>query len=119
MSERDEALRQTAAKLGVGQYRRHVLLCIGPNCCTPEEGLRAWEALKKEIKDQGLTDCYRTKVGCLRICAHGPTCLVYPDGTWYHGMTAERIPELVREHLQNGRPLVHLAFAKNPLPCVE
>jgi (2Fe-2S) ferredoxin len=119
MSERHDQLQQTARKLGIGTYVRHVFLCTGPNCCTPEEGLRAWEALKKELKDQGVTDCYRTKVGCLRICAHGPTCLVYPDGTWYHGMAAERIPLFVRQHLIEGKPLEDQAFAANPLPGAE
>src|SRR5687767_14726839 len=103
MSDRRIELQQVAAKLGIGGYVRHVFLCTGPNCCTPEAGLAAWEALKKEIKDNSLGSgehaCYRTKVGCLRICVHGPTMVVYPEGTWYHGMTADRIPHLVRRHL--------------------
>jgi (2Fe-2S) ferredoxin len=118
--EREEQLRAVAAKLGVGTYQRHVFLCTGPNCCTPEVGLEAWEALKKQIKDNGLGSganaCYRTKVGCLRICCHGPTMLVYPEGTWYSGMTAERIPLFVRQHLVEGRPVEEWIFANNPLP---
>ena len=115
-----EELRAVAAKLGVGGYHRHVLLCTGPNCCTPEVGMEAWEALKKQIKEGGLgageNACYRTKVGCLRICCHGPTMLVYPEGTWYSGMTAERIPLFVRQHLVEGRPVEEWVFARNPLP---
>ena len=64
-------LQENAAKLGIGKYSRHVLLCTGPACCTEKEGLEAWEELKKQIKEQGLTSgenaCYRTKVGCLRL----------------------------------------------------
>ena len=120
MSEDREELRTVAAKLGIGAYRRHVFLCTGPNCCTPEAGQEAWEALKKQIKDNGLGSganaCYRTKVGCLRICCHGPTMLVYPEGTWYSGMTAERIPLFVRQHLIEGRPVEEWIFANNPLP---
>src|SRR5205809_3209711 len=119
MAEQEEALRQAVQKLGIGAYRRHVFLCTGPSCCTTEEGMRSWEALKKELKEQGVTDCYRTKVGCLRICAHGPTALVYPEGTWYHGMTADRVPELVRQHLIEGRPVEELVFARNPLNSGE
>ena len=82
--------------------------------------MEAWEALKKELKDQGLmagpNACYRTKVGCLRVCTQGPTAVVYPEGTWYHGMTAERVPDLVRRHLKEGAPLEGLVFARNPLP---
>jgi (2Fe-2S) ferredoxin len=119
MSEEMEELRTTAAKIGVGGYQRHVFLCTGPNCCTPEVGLAAWEALKKALKEQGLgggpNACYRTKVGCLRICCHGPTMLVYPEGTWYHGMTEQRIPEFVQQHLVEGKPVAEWIFANNPL----
>ena len=77
--DKEEQLRLAAAKVGVGAYHRHVLLCTGPSCCTPEEGMSAWEALKREIKEHGLgagpQACYRSKVGCLRICCHGPTAV--------------------------------------------
>ena len=119
MTEKQD-LQTVAGKLGIGSYQRHVFLCTGPNCCTPEEGLKAWEVLKKTLKDEGLTSgdhaCYRTKVGCLRVCTQGPTAVVYPEGTWYHGMTAERIPEFVQQHLKENRPLEGQVFARNPLP---
>ena len=115
-----QQLDAVAAKLGIGSYKRHVLLCTGPNCCTPDDGLKAWEALKREIKHKNLTTgeraCYRTKVGCLRICCQGPTMVVYPEGTWYHGMTADRIPRFVQQHLVEGRPVEEWIFARNALP---
>jgi (2Fe-2S) ferredoxin len=126
MSDQQDQLCTVAAKLGIGMYRRHVFLCTGPNCCTPEVGLAAWEALKGQIKEHGLgtgeNACYRTKVGCLRICCNGPTMVVYPEGTWYHGMTAEHIPRLVKQHLVDGQPVAEWIFANNPLgekPCDE
>jgi (2Fe-2S) ferredoxin len=119
MSEQADQLHAAAAKVGIGAYKRHVLLCTGPNCCSPEEGLRAWETLKQQLKDGNLLTgeraCYRTKVGCLRICCHGPTMLVYPEGTWYHGMTAERIPHFVEQHLVEGREVTEWVFAHNPI----
>jgi (2Fe-2S) ferredoxin len=119
MDEKNEQLQAAAAKLGIGTHRRHVFLCTGPSCCTPEEGQRAWEALKGQIKEHqlgaGPNACSRTKVGCLRICCHGPTMLVYPEGTWYSGMTAERIPHFVRQHLVEGRPVEEWVFARGPL----
>lgn len=119
MSEKQEQLEAAVAKLGIGSYRRHVLLCTGPTCCTPEQGTAAWEALKGQLKQQGLLSgenaCYRTKVGCLRICCHGPTMVVYPEGTWYSGMSAERIPRFVQEHLVEGKPVEEWVFARNPI----
>ena len=121
MADRQEQLEEVANRLGIGSYRRHVLLCTGPSCCSPEQGLAAWEALKGQIKRHNLGSgpnaCYRTKVGCLRICCHGPTMVVYPEGTWYSGMTAERIPRFVQEHLVEGRPITEWVFANNPLPA--
>jgi (2Fe-2S) ferredoxin len=113
---------EVAAKLGIGCYHRHVFLCAGDKCCTAEVGQAAWEALKQELKDKNLSlstgpnACYRTKVACLRICQGGPIVVVYPEGTWYQGMTADRIPRFVQEHLIEGRPIEEWVFARNPLP---
>jgi (2Fe-2S) ferredoxin len=111
-----------AEKLGIGHYHRHVFLCVGPDCCEPEVGQAAWEVLKGQLKERNLSlstgpnACYRTKVQCLRICTQGPIVVVYPEGTWYHGMTADRIPRFVQEHLVEGRPIREWIFAGNPLP---
>jgi (2Fe-2S) ferredoxin len=113
--DQKEQLQTIATKLGVGTHQRHVFLCTGVSCCPAEVGLAAWEALKQQIKDRQL-DCHRTKVGCLRICTAGPTVLVYPEGTWYHGMTADRIPRFVQQHLVEGRPVEEWIFARGPLP---
>jgi (2Fe-2S) ferredoxin len=119
MSEKSEELQRVAGKLGIGSYKKHVFLCTGPKCCTPEAGTEAWEKLKATMKELGVLSgpnaCYRTKVGCLRICTSGPTMLVYPEGTWYEGMTAERIPEFVQKHLVEGQPVEEWIFARNPV----
>jgi (2Fe-2S) ferredoxin len=119
MSDEKQDLPALAAKLGIGSYHRHVFLCTGPNCCAPETGMAAWEALKKTLKDKGLMSgpnaCYRTKVGCLRVCTQGPTMVVYPEGTWYHGMTAERIERFVDEHLVEGKPVEEWVFGRNEM----
>jgi (2Fe-2S) ferredoxin len=121
LSEDRQRLEQTADSLGIGHYKRHVFLCTGPDCCEPDVGQQAWTALKKELKERGLTSgpgaCYRTKVGCLRICTQGPTMVVYPEGAWYHGMVADRIPIFVEQHLVGNRPIQEWIFAWNPLPA--
>ena len=113
-------LQENAEKLGIGKYSRHVLLCTGPACCTEKEGLEAWEELKKQIKEHGLTSgdnaCYRTKVGCLRLCDSGPIATVYPEGIWYANMSKSNIGTFVKNHLVDGVPLEDLVVTKNPLP---
>jgi (2Fe-2S) ferredoxin len=121
MSDPTDSVEAAARKIALAQSTRHVFLCVGPSCCTPEVGMAAWEALKQHIKDAGLSTgdkvCQRTKAGCLRICCNGPTMLVYPEGTWYSGMTADRIGRFVQEHLVEGRPVHDWVFAERPLPA--
>jgi (2Fe-2S) ferredoxin len=120
--DKSGTLPEVAAKLEIGHYHRHVFLCTGDKCCTAEVGAAAWDVLKKELKDRGLSlstgpnACYRTKVNCLRICQGGPIAVVYPEGTWYAGLTAERIPLFVQQHLVEGQPVAEWVFANNPLP---
>jgi (2Fe-2S) ferredoxin len=122
VAETKEKMAAVAEKLLIGQFHRHVFLCVGDACCTSECGQAAWEVLKRELKDRNLSlstgpaACYRTKVGCLRICTGGPILVVYPEGTWYMGMTADRIPRFVQEHLVDGKPVEEWIFARNPLP---
>ena len=117
-------LARIAETLKIGQYHRHVFLCVGEECCTKAEGEAAWEVLKRELKDRHLSlgigpnACYRTKVGCLRVCKNGPILVVYPEGTYYFGMTADMIPEFVQKHLVDGQPIEDRIFVRNPLPLV-
>ncbi|WP_020470584.1 (2Fe-2S) ferredoxin domain-containing protein [Zavarzinella formosa] len=120
--DKSGSLPEVAGKLGIGSYHRHVFLCVGEECCSAEAGQAAWDALKKELKDKNLSlsagpnACYRTKAGCLRVCQQGPIAVVYPEGTWYANLTADRIPLFVQEHLIEGRPVEAWTFAANPLP---
>lgn len=115
-------LKGIADSMQIGGYERHVFLCIGPDCCSPEVGAAAWDALKGELKRRNLSlatgpgACYRTKAGCLRVCDGGPIAVVYPEGTYYAGLTADRIPEFVQRHLVDGQPVEEWIFARNPLP---
>ncbi|MFM8275320.1 MAG: (2Fe-2S) ferredoxin domain-containing protein [Gemmata sp.] len=125
MAEPPDKLVSIADKLLIGQFHRHVFLCVGDACCAEvgkSEAQAAWEALKDELKARDLSlatgpnACYRTKVGCLRLCTGGPVMVVYPEGTWYGHMTADRIPRFVQEHLIGGKPIEEWVFARNPLP---
>lgn len=125
MSEPNEKLVEIAENLLIGQFHRHVLLCVGDACCAAigkDAAQAAWTTLKDELKARNLslatgpTACYRTKVSCMRICTGGPILVVYPEGTWYGSMTADRIPRFVQEHLIDGKPIEEWIFARNSLP---
>lgn len=90
-------------------YESHVLMCSGGSC--KKRGSKdVRKAVKDEVKDAGLRREVRLDaVECLGLCKHGPNAIVYPEGTWYVGLTEDDVPEIVREHLAEGRPVKKLA----------
>jgi (2Fe-2S) ferredoxin len=51
-----------------------------------------------------------TSSGCLGPCFDGPTIVVYPEGTWYAGVKAEDVDEIVESHMVGGKPVERLVY---------
>jgi (2Fe-2S) ferredoxin len=72
-------------------------------CCDPDgkEALR--DAFKKELKEAGCGPLVRANhAGCLDQCEHGPTVVIYPQGTWYGRVTIADVPRIVANTIMRG-----------------
>jgi (2Fe-2S) ferredoxin len=111
------------APVAYASIRHHVFVCNGKSCAAVGSA-EVREAFDRELKErrllygkeakgknpQGsivLTDC--SSVG---FCAVGTAVLVYPQGIWYAQVRAEDVPEIIEEHLINGRVVERLALLK-------
>ena len=95
--------------------RHHLFLCVGPNCCSTEQGQATWTHLKTSLQEYAVP-AMRTKAACLRLCAEGPWLVVYPEGVWYAQVTPERFDRIRREHLEGGVAVAEWVRAVHPLP---
>ena len=89
------------------QFRMHVFVCTNERspesprgCCAAKNSLEILTRLKRAAKAEGLKAVRVNKAGCLDNCESGPSCVVYPEGTWY------TLPE---DDEGMGRILQHLA----------
>jgi len=90
--------------------RKHVLVCGGTGC-TSSGSKKILEALEREIKKNGLeNEIGIVKTGCFGLCALGPIMIVYPEGSFYSMVKEEDIPEIVEEHLANGKVVTRLLY---------
>ena len=98
----------------VRDYDAHVLVCKGGDC--KKRGSKdVQRALKDELRAADMNrDVRIDSVECLGLCKHGPNAIVYPSGTWYLGLIEDDAPEIVGDHLKNGRPVEHLAAELRP-----
>jgi (2Fe-2S) ferredoxin len=104
-------------KAGIPSAQHHLFLCIGPECCNPEEGNILWDHAKAAIKRLA-APVMRTKALCFRVCSGGPWLLIYPEGIWYGSITPDRFDRILKEHVLDGKPVQEWVSLTHPLQTV-
>lgn len=93
-------------------HQRHVLMCVGPRCT--EDGVRSqamFELMGRKIDATPGLAVKRTRTHCMLACRNGgPIAVVYPEGSWYHGIDEDALDRIVHEHLLHGREVPELMF---------
>lgn len=121
----DPARLEALAPVAAAPIRHHVFVCTGKSCSAvnsadvkaafEQELLARGILFGKEQKGKNpkgsvvLTEC--ASVG---FCSIGAAVMVYPDGVWYAQVRAGDVPEIVAEHIINGRVVERLALLKVP-----
>lgn len=113
------------APIASAQIQRHVFVCTGKSCSALESAF-VKEAFERELKGRKLQygkekkgcnpngSIVLTECGSVGFCAVGAAVMVYPDGVWYAQVRASDVPEIVEQHLINGRPVERLVLLRVP-----
>ena len=97
----------------VPPQKRRVLVCEG-GACNAAGADAIWghlrnvqERRKLRITGEGTMTA---KATCLGPCALAPVVQVFPEGTYYGGVTEAAIDRIADEHLLGGRPVAEFAY---------
>ena len=89
------------------RVRFHFLVCTNRRqdghplpSCGARGSSAVFEAFTRELARRGYPAGVKaTAAGCLTPCQQGPNVIVYPEGTWYAGVTPADVPALLAAHL--------------------
>jgi len=119
-----ERLKQLAP-VASARIQRHVFVCTGKSCSAVDSAA-VRDAFERELKSRGLQygklskgcspegTVVLTECASVGFCAIGAAVMVYPDGVWYAQVRAKDVPEIIEEHIVNGRVVERLALLRVP-----
>jgi (2Fe-2S) ferredoxin len=119
-----ELLKELAPVIAA-PIKHHVFVCTGKSCSAVDSA-EVKAAFEKELMTRGILfgkekkgknprgTIVLTECASVGFCAVGAAVMVYPDGVWYAQVRATDVPEIVEEHLMNGRAVSRLTLLKIP-----
>src|SRR5215831_8465670 len=112
IEDRDELC--ALARIATAPIRLHVFVCTGKSCSS-RDSAEVRDAFERELTARGILfgreakgknphgSIVLTECSSVGFCAIGPAVMIYPEGIWYAQVRAEDVPEIIEEHLLNGR----------------
>lgn len=99
-------------------FKYHIFVCVNKRpddnpkgCCSTKGSEDIMSRLKGEVAKRNLRSMVRvTPCNCLGYCGIGPTVVIYPEGTWYKGVSAGDVDEILEKHIVNGKPVERLQY---------
>jgi (2Fe-2S) ferredoxin len=116
---------EVLAPVIIAPIRHHVFVCTGKSCSAVDSALVKAE-FERELLARGILfgkekkgknprgSVVLSESSSVGFCAIGAAVMVYPDGIWYGQVQASDVPEIVEEHLVNGRVVRRLALLRVP-----
>src|SRR5216683_5463611 len=113
------------APVAAAPIHHHVFVCTGKSCSAVDSA-EVKEAFDRELKERGILfgkeakgknpkgSIIVTECASVGFCAIGAAVMVYPDGVWYAQVRGADVPEIIEQHLLNGRIVERLALLKVP-----
>lgn len=121
----DAAELEALAPVAAAPIRHHVFVCTGKSCSAVDSA-EVKAAFERELLSHGVLfgkqkkgrnpkgSVVLTECASVGFCLIGAAVMIYPDGIWYAQVRAGDVPEIVEEHLVNGRVVTRLALLKVP-----
>lgn len=106
-------------------YDVHVFCCVHQRpeghrrgCCADKGARQLCDLMCRLGMVGGMRRLRVNHAGCMNMCEHGPTMVIYPEGIWYRYETAADIQTILHEHVRHGRLVERLRLdpAVIPLP---
>jgi (2Fe-2S) ferredoxin len=110
--------------------RHHLFVCSGKSCSAVGSA-EVIEAFERQLKARGMLfgreakgknpkgSVILTECASVGFCAIGAAVMVYPDGVWYAQVRAADVPEIIEEHLLQGKVVQRLALLQLPAEGLE
>jgi (2Fe-2S) ferredoxin len=102
-------------------YQVHVFCCVNQRpeghrrgCCAAKNSRNLCDYMCRLAMVLGLRRVRINHAGCLNVCEHGPTMVIYPEGVWYTYATEEDIEEILRRHVIGGKRVERLLLNIDP-----